>query len=150
MRKLTIPSILVLFAVLYFTPGYSQGFLKANGKDIVDAKGEKIILRGMGLGGWMLQEGYMFQLGFLGQQYRIREKISELVGKEKTNEFYNEWLINHTTKADIDSMAAWGFNSIRLPMHYNLYTLPVEDEPVKGQHTWLEKGFVLTDSLLNW
>ena len=151
MRKLTIQSILVLFiTVLFFTQGYSQGFLKAKGKDIVNEKGEKIILRGMGLGGWMLQEGYMFQLGFLGQQYRIREKISELVGKEKTIEFYNDWLENHTTKKDIDSMAAWGFNSIRLPMHYNLYTLPAEDEPVKDQHTWLEKGFEMTDSLLSW
>ena len=128
----------------------AQGFLKADGQHIVNAKGEKIILRGMGLGGWMLQEGYMFRLGNIGQQYRIKEKITELVGKEKTKQFYDAWLANHTIKADIDSMAAWGFNSIRLPMHYKLYTLPVEDEPVKGKHTWIEKGFVLTDSLLSW
>ncbi|MDX1409799.1 MAG: cellulase family glycosylhydrolase, partial [Saprospiraceae bacterium] len=38
----------------------------------------------------------------------------------------------------------------RLPMHYNLFTLPVEDEPVAGQHTWLETGFRLTDSLISW
>src|SRR6185437_15341449 len=44
----------------------------------------------------------------------------------------------------------WGFNSVRLPMHYALYTLPVDQEPVAGQDTWLEKGFALTDSLLNW
>jgi endoglucanase len=76
----------------------------------------------MGIGGWVLQEGYMFKLSHLGQQYRIKEKIKELVGEEKTNQFYHEWVLNHTTKTDIDSMAAWGFNSIRLPMHYNLYT----------------------------
>jgi hypothetical protein len=35
-------------------------------------------------------------------------------------------------------------------MHYNLYTLPVEQEPVQGQNTWLTKGFALTDSLLSW
>lgn len=151
MRKHTLQFILFIFTtVLFLTPGFSQGFLKVEGKDIVNGNGEKIILRGMGLGGWMLQEGYMFQLGFIGQQYRIKEKISELVGSEKTTAFYNEWLKNHTTKADIDSMAAWGFNSIRLPMHYNLYTLPVEMEPVKGQQTWLEKGFIMTDSLLSW
>jgi len=132
------------------TIGYGQGFLRAEGKFIVNQNGEKIILRGMGLGGWMLQEGYMFRLANLGQQYRIREKIAELVGAERTKQFYNEWLRNHTTKTDIDSMAAWGFNSIRLPMHYNLYTLPVEEEPLKGEHTWLQKGFELTDSLLNW
>jgi hypothetical protein len=47
-------------------------------------------------------------------------------------------------------MAKWGFNSIRLPMHYNLFTLPIEDEPVIGADTWLTKGFELTDSLLKW
>ena len=26
---------------------------------------------------------------------------------------------------DVDSLAAWGFNSIRVPLHYNLFTLPI-------------------------
>jgi endoglucanase len=125
-------------------------FLKTKADAIVNEKGETIILRGMGLGGWMLQEGYMFRLSFLGQQYRIKEKIVDVVGEEKAKQFYEQWLLNHTNKKDIDAMAAWGFNSIRLPMHYNLYTLSVDDEPVKGQHTWIENGFALTDSLLNW
>ena len=129
---------------------HGQGFLKAQGKDIVDDSVKPIILRGMGLGGWMLQEGYMFRLGNIGQQYRIREKIADVVGMDKAEQFYNQWLANHTTKTDVDSMASWGFNSIRLPMHYNLYTLPVEKEPVAGQNTWLDKGFTLTDSLLTW
>jgi endoglucanase len=47
-------------------------------------------------------------------------------------------------------MHAWGFNSVRLPMHYNLFTLPVDKEQVAGQNTWLDKGFTLTDSLLAW
>ena len=104
----------------------------------------------MGLGGWMLQEGYMLHLSNLGQQYKIKEKIIDVVGKEKANYFYDHWLLNHTSKQDIDSLATWGFNSVRLPMHYNLYTLPVEEEPVIGQQTWIEKGFTLTDSLLSW
>lgn len=127
-----------------------KNFLKAQGHYIVDGRGDTIILRGMGLGGWMLQEGYMFRLGFIGQQYRIRAHIEDLIGKEETAKFYARWLDDHTRRADIDSMAAWGFNSIRLPMHYNLYTLPVEDEPVAGEHTWLEQGFAMTDSLLEW
>lgn len=127
-----------------------KNFLRAQGHHIVNGAGDTIILRGMGLGGWMLQEGYMFRLGFIGQQYRIRESIEDIVGTEETERFYQQWLANHTRKVDIDSMAAWGFNSIRLPMHYNLYTLSVEDEPVGGENTWLEKGFALTDSLLAW
>jgi endoglucanase len=143
-------SLLFLLTVSSFKSGYGQGFLKAKGQLIVDEKGNKKILRGMGLGGWMLQEGYMFKLSNVGQQYRIREKIEEVAGTAYADQFYEKWLAYHTRKVDVDSMAAWGFNSIRLPMHYALYTLPVEQEPVAGQNTWLNKGFALTDSLLKW
>lgn len=142
--------LILTFMALGNSSLYSQGFLKQKGKAIVNGKGDTIILRGMGLGGWMLQEGYMFRLSNLGQQHRIKEKITDVAGADKASYFYEQWLIHHTTKRDMDSLAAWGFNSIRLPMHFNLYTLPVDEEPVKGQHTWLEKGFALTDSLLNW
>ncbi|MFC4144606.1 cellulase family glycosylhydrolase [Pedobacter mendelii] len=128
----------------------AQGFLKAEGKKIVNAKGENILLRGFGLGGWMLQEGYMLKINKDGQQHKIREKLEDLMGTKQTQEFYDAWLNNHTRKIDIDSLKAWGFNSIRLPMHYNLYTLPVEKEPVAGKNTWLDRGFALTDSLLAW
>ena len=50
----------------------------------------------------------------------------------------------------MDLLAKAGFNSIRLPMHYNLFTLPIEQEPVKGQNTWLTTGFDLVDNLLSW
>jgi aryl-phospho-beta-D-glucosidase BglC (GH1 family) len=128
-----------------------QEFLSTNGKAIVNESGDTIILRGMGLGGWMLQEGYMMQTsGFANAQYQLREKIEELIGEADTELFYDSWRANHVRKVDIDSLKAWGFNSVRLPMHYNLYTRPVEDEPIYGQHTWLETGFALTDSLINW
>lgn len=149
MKTLRLILIINILFISHFA--LPQSFLKANGEYIVNAKGEKIILRGMGLGGWMLQEGYMLRVQGIGQQQHvIRGKIAELIGKEKTDEFYNAWISNHTRKIDIDSMAAWGFNSIRLAMHYNLYTLPVEQEPMAGKDTWLEKGFALTDSLLKW
>lgn len=128
----------------------AQGFLRAEGKMIVDGEGKNVLLRGIGLGGWMLQEGYMLKINREGQQYRIRQRIEELIGPEQTKEFYDAWLANYMRKSDVDSMKKWGFNSIRLPMHYNLYTLPVEKEPVAGSNTWLDKGFQLTDSLLSW
>jgi hypothetical protein len=142
----------VLFALLFLFAGntYSQSLLKAKGRIIVNAKGQEVILRGMGMGGWMLQEGYMFRLGNLGQQHNIKAHIEEVAGAAYTARFYDKWLSNHTRKIDIDSMAAWGFNSIRLPMHYQLYTLPVDQEPVAGQNTWIERGFAMTDSLVKW
>ena len=120
---------LVAILVFLFASNHlgAQGFLKANGKLIVDGNDNKFILRGMGLGGWMLQEGYMFSLASFGQQHKIKAAIADLVGSEKADEFYNKWLQNHTRRIDIDSMASWGFNSVRLPMHYNLYTKSIDE-----------------------
>jgi hypothetical protein len=98
----------------------------------------------------MLQEGYMLRLQGTNPQYSIRKKIEQLIGPEKTKQFYDTWLSNFVTRADIDSLHKWGFNSVRLPMHYNLFTLPAEQEPDPNKQTWLTKGFALTDSLLKW
>ena len=146
-RKFLVLFLFIIFSVISF----GQGFLKSDGKLIVDENGNEFILRGMGLGGWMLMEGYMMQSSDVADtQHEFKERLVELMGEEKTDEFFDAWLANHCTKADIDSLAAWGFNSVRLPMHYNLYTLPIEEEPVPGEQTWLEKGFAMTDSLLSW
>jgi endoglucanase len=144
-------SILFLLFLTIMVHSYSQTLLQTQGKIIVNQSGDTVLLRGMGLGGWMLQEGYMLQTaGFANAQYEIRDRIEQLIGTADTDLFYDAWLANHARKADIDSLAAWGFNSVRLPMHYNLFTLPIEDEPVIGQQTWLTKGFELTDSLIEW
>jgi endoglucanase len=140
----------VCFLCIISQSGFAQGFLKASGTRIVNGKEENVLLRGIGLGGWMLQEGYMMRVTKSGEQYRLKERIQELIGPEQTQKFYDLWLSNSMRKADVDSLKAWGFNSIRLPMHYNLYTLAVDKEPVAGKNTWLEKGFELTDSLLAW
>ena len=143
--------LLTVLLCLFTTLLSAQGFLRTDGKDIVNEAGEPYLLKGMGLGGWMLQEGYMLQTaGFANAQHQLEEKITELIGEEATREFYDLWLANHVTEADIEKMHESGFNSVRLPMHYNLYTLPIEEEPVAGEHTWLEKGFTMTDSLIAW
>ncbi|SHF51863.1 cellulase family glycosylhydrolase [Flavisolibacter ginsengisoli] len=152
-KSTIIKSFLFIACLLFaFQPLLrAQGFLKAKGKDIVNEKGQNVLLRGIGLGGWMLQEGYMLGITAEGQQqHKIRQRIDSLIGPEATQEFYDTWLANHTTRGDIDSLRSWGFNSVRLPMHYNLFTLPVEKEPVAGQNTWLTRGFEMVDSLLAW
>jgi endoglucanase len=149
-RTYSIISIISFLLIFSLPKTNAQGFLKVNEKHLENDSNKNFILRGMGFGGWMLQEGYMFNLGFLGQQYKIKEKITELIGKKETDIFYDKWLKNHTQKTDIDSIASWGFNSIRLPMHYDLFTLAVKDEPVAGKNTWVPKGFKMVDDLLKW
>ncbi|QKJ65238.1 cellulase family glycosylhydrolase [Flavobacterium sp. M31R6] len=146
MKKIIIVFSLMCFAMASF----GQGFLHRDGQKIVDGNGKNIVLRGLGVGGWMVQEGYMIQTGaFAGPQYKIKQKITDLIGEKGTEKFYKAYKANGITKRDIDSLAAWGFNSIRLPMHYNLYTPAIETEK-DGQITWLEEGFRMTDDLLSW
>jgi len=144
---LCVLSVLVLSS---FRVALSQGFLKARGDSIVNGAGQNVLLKGIGLGGWMLQEGYMLGIYQEAQQHAIRSRIEQLIGPGRTQVFYNAWHHNFITKADVDSLKSWGFNSIRLPLHYNLFTLPVDEEPVRGKNTWLVTGFEMTDSLLSW
>ncbi|MFT6334870.1 MAG: endoglucanase [Saprospiraceae bacterium] len=143
--------IVYTFIILFTQDSTAQNFLQTSGRAIVNENQDTILLKGMGLGGWMVQEGYMLQTsGFANPQHKIRETIEKLIGAEDTELFYEAWLSNHVRKSDIDSLKSWGFNSVRLPMHYNLFTLPIEDEPVVGEDTWLDKGFELTDQLIDW
>ena len=143
--------ILLLLMVSISMSSLGQGFLHRNGQNIVNGNGENVLLRGLGLGGWMVQEGYMLQTeSFASPQHKIKQKIVDLIGTANTEEFYQAYRANGITKRDIDSLKAWGFNSVRLPMHYNLYTLPIEQETVAGQNTWLDEGFTMTDNLLSW
>ena len=136
--------------LVFVVSANSQG-LRTLGKKIINSNGDPVLLKGVGLGGWMLQEGYMMNSsGGADTQHEFIEKLTTLIGAEKTEEFYSNWRQNFVTKQDVDSIAKWGFNSIRLPMHYNLFTLPIEEEPVAGENTWLDTGFEMVDELLSW
>jgi len=117
-------------------------FVHASGIKIVEGNGSEIILKGLGLGGWMVQEGYI--LGTSGAQHKIREYLESMAGVSATDKFYEDWLTYFVNENDVKQIADWGYNSIRLPMHYNLYF----DE----SGNWLEnsKGLELTDNLLSW
>jgi hypothetical protein len=91
-------------------------------------------LSGIGTGNWLLQEGYMMKSSDVaGIHSGFRKKLIETIGLKRT-----------------DSMKRWGFNSLRVAMHYKWLTLPIEDEPIAGHDTWLEEGFVRLDSLADW
>jgi len=138
-------TILFITLLLSFSDISAQGFLHRQDKKIVNGSGQEVLLKGIGLGGWLLQEGYMLHTsGFANAQWQIREKILDLVGESNTELFYQTYRNNYVKKADIDSIKKWGFNSIRLPFHYNLFATNTNPP------TFLNLGFEIVDSLLNW
>ena len=64
---------LIVLLSFFSTTTLQAQFLHVQDKSILDGEGNNVILRGMGLGGWMLQEGYMLQLSSVANpQHEIR------------------------------------------------------------------------------
>ena len=121
---------------------FSQGFLHVENGEIVDGSGNPVLLRGLGLGGWLVPEGYMLNIPGFGSPTEIENKIEALLGTELANEFWDLYHDKYVAKADIDQIAAWGFNSIRIPFHYKQFS------PSPGEVN--QFGYDIVDSLLSW
>ncbi len=129
------------------------GFVRADEKRIVDEKGHPLLLRGINIGGWMLQEPYLMLLSktVCPAQYSIFEKLKLTFGTADLVEEYRQaWLDNFCTERDIAVISREGFNSIRVPLHYNLFTLSIQEESFKGKDTWKPEGFQRLDAALGW
>ena len=138
-------TFVIFFLIAFGQQLIAQGYLRVLNKDIVNGAGQEVILKGIGLGGWLLQEGYMLHTsGFANAQWEIKKKIRDLVGSANTETFYDVYRKNYVRKIDIDSIKSWGFNSVRLPLHYNLFI----DTTNPGQFN--DEGFIFIDSLLSW
>lgn len=141
MKRYFLPTIIVLISTLWMSAP-AHGFLHTEGAKIVDSAGEEVLIRGFGLGGWLVPEGYMLKIPGYGSPTTIRNRIVDLIGEEGANEFYEIYRRNYVTRQDIDTIASWGVNSLRLPMHYRLLS------PSEGEYN--EGGFAYIDSLLVW
>lgn len=120
-------------------------FLHTRGQDILNEKGEKVLLRGVGLGNWMLPEGYMWKFGEEGDRPRKIEKlVGDLIGPENGKQFWTEYRKNYITEADIQLIAKLGYNSVRPAINSRLFLSN------NGEPTGSEEGFLLLDNLIAW
>jgi len=146
----TISTLALIITLSFFSFAQSTHskkltFLHTSGQDIVNEAGEKIFLKGVGLGNWLLPEGYMWKFGGLGDRPRKIEKVVEdLIGKEKSNHFWKTYRQNYITEADIKRIAELGFNSVRPALNSRLF-LTEGENPV-----YVDEGFQLIDSLVSW
>ncbi|MDO7849982.1 glycoside hydrolase family 5 protein [Hymenobacter convexus] len=113
----------LLLLLLTVLPGLAQTpLLRADGPKIVDAQNREVLLQGMNLGGWLLQEGYMMKPGYGGTQGSVKKVLYQAgMSDAAVERFYQRYRDNFITKADINFIAQQGFNCIRLPLHYDLF-----------------------------
>jgi len=140
--KTSSPGILVLAQFMLLIQAMpSMAFVHASGTSIVDADGNPALVRGMGLGGWLVPEGYMLHT-HSHSPTTIRNDIIDVVGEAGAEQFYAAYHENYVTREDIHELAEWGFDHVRMPFHYNMFS------PYRG--VWNEWGFEVTDSLIAW
>ena len=120
-----------------------DGYIHASGTQLVDGSGAPVLLRGVGLGNWLLPEGYMWQFSDdMSSPRQIEARFQELVGPDRAAEFWTRFREGFVTEADVARIAALGFDHVRLPL--NARGL-IDDE---GQ--LVPDGVAHVDRLIDW
>ncbi len=124
-------------------PASFDGFVRAKNARLVDGAGREVLLRGVGLGNWMLPEGYMWRFGPGAESPREIERYTErLLGVAGAEKFWDSFRTNFIAEGDIALIAASGFNHVRLPVNSRV----IQDE----NGAPIEAGYAMIDRLIEW
>jgi len=120
-------------------------FVQVRGRDLVTPEGRVLVTRGIGLGNWLVPEGYMFHFDKGASSPRhIEQVIAGLVGPDEARAFWRAWRDAYVTRDDLVLLKKMGFDTIRLPFSYR--ALLSDDNPA----TWSDEGFVPLDRVVEW
>ena len=90
--------------------------LSVEGSGLVDGQGNRIVLRGFGLGGWMNMENFI--TGYPANEEAQREAIREVLGDDLYEHFFDSFLEHFFAEEDARFIASLGMNLLRLPVNY--------------------------------
>jgi aryl-phospho-beta-D-glucosidase BglC (GH1 family) len=111
----------------------SEAFLCTNGSRVIDGRGTTVVLRGVGLGGWLNMENFI--TGYPATETLMREAVGGVLGAERAALFFDRLLSAFFAEPDADFLAELGFNCLRLPVNYR--HLESDDRPLQI----IETGF---------
>lgn len=95
-----------------------SGFVHRDGTRILGPAGTPSFHRGMGLGGWLLPEGYMWGWHAPTHAPRAMEAaITRMLGASGADAFWQTYRDRFITEADIALIAGSGFDHVRLPVN---------------------------------
>ncbi len=124
-----------------------SGFLAVDGRRIINGRGEEFLPLGVAFGNWLLCEGNMWAFGegnYYDRPRRFEALIRELCGSVYADGFWKRFRDNFVTEDDIKAIAAYGFNSVRIPINSRIL---LRDEP---ELCFIEEGFELLDRCIDW
>jgi len=120
------------------------GFVRIQGRHFVNPDGSEFAIRGISLGNWLLPEGYMFKFRHALSPREIDAVFARVLGRDGADRFWQDFRDNYITQDDINFIAAAGFNTIRVPLHYALFMREGETPVFEGP------GYKLIDRLIGW
>ena len=132
--------LLVLLLLLSPAVAHAQ-FVRAEGKRFVTPDGATLHIRGINLGNWLMQEGYMFKFTRSKSPRQIDAVVARVLGRDGADAFWREFRSQYVTEADIRFIASAGFNTVRVPLHYNLF---MPGDRFAGE------GYRLLDNVIAW
>ena len=122
-----------------------DSFVHVEGEYLIEPNGDTLFIKGTNLGNWLNPEGYMFGFSKTNSAGLIDRMFCELVGPDRTREFWTMFKDNFVTREDIEFIASTGANTIRVPFHYKLFT----DEDYMGL-TSDQDGFKRLEDVIGW
>jgi aryl-phospho-beta-D-glucosidase BglC (GH1 family) len=96
-----------------------ENWLKVSGDQIVNQKGDTVLLRGFGLGGMLHMENFID--GYAANEETMREGLRNVMGEKKYNLFFETFYKNYFTEPDAEYVHSLGLNLIRIPINYRLF-----------------------------
>ena len=115
----------------------AEDFLTTDGQNIVNQKGEKIQLKGVNLGAWMIWEGWLCPYEDDLDHYTALEILTKRFGREGAYELMNTYMDNWITEYDLDQIKEMGFNCVRVPFWYrNFYYDDNGTKILNGKGEW--------------
>lgn len=99
-----------------------EDFLTTDGQDIVNRKGEKIQLKGVNLGAWLIWEDWLCPYEEATDHANVFDILTERFGVEGAYALMDTYMDNWITEYDLDEIKNMGFNCVRVPFWYrNFY-----------------------------
>lgn len=126
------------------------GFVRAEGRRLVDGQGGTFAVKGINLGNWLFPEAYLFR--FKGHAYtpqEVSQTIEALVGPQQALRFWTEFREVYVTRDDIAFIKAAGFNTVRVPLSWRLF-VQGGDGAGGGDVRFEGPGWTLLDQLVQW
>ena len=146
--KINQRKLIFILAILFGMDSPVQAYFTTDGQNVINREtGDIVQLRGIGLGGWLLPEGYMWGIRKLNRPRHFEAAIEDLIGSRNAAKFWDLYYTNFVTREDIGIMKSFGVNTLRVPLLFSMLQ-PRDEQSLKAPFVYDENKFSYLDNFV--